>query len=443
MPVSRLGRLKAGLRDMAGRTWEAELILSAGVTFALIQLPGLLDGLFLRLEAGLSGPLFTMGLMVYTYVKLVLFVTIACFVVHLLSRAYWIALIGLQSAFPQGVRWEETQYGPVARDIYPRLSPSLTRLIDQVDRFGSSLFAFAFVMSAGFIISLLWIPILSLAAFAVRRWLLPDASFGALLLTLALVVAIPQTVAAMLDKAYEKKTVGPRLRRFIAGAYRLNYRLLGQRFYGPLSLTIFTNTSKRLMYPLALLFTVGLMGFFIADLIVDRGRAELSTASYVPVNAGARGMDPRHYEDMREETVRTPLIPSIPGDIVTGPYLRVFLPYHPRREEALLAERCPGVEPARPSALVMRRPEPPSDPILERSLACIAGLWTVVLNGDTLSPDFSFLRHPDSGARGIVAYLPTAELPAGRNLLFLERPDEPASTEPESRPIRYWIPFWK
>ena len=46
--------------------------------------------------------------------------------------------------------------------------------------------------------------------------------------------------------------------------------------------------------------------------------------------------------------------------------------------------------------------------------------------------------------RGIVTYLPTADLPRGRNALRIERVevDEPEEGEEAEPPTEYYIPFW-
>ena len=278
-------RLLGGLRDL-GDTWEAELILSAGLTFALLQLPGVLDDGLLRLETRLGGPVLTLAIMAYTYLKLALYVIITCFAVHLLSRAYWIALVGLLSAFPDGIDWSRTTYGPIGREEYAELTPSLERLTRGADRFASSLFAFAFVMSGGLILSLFLIPVIGLVALAVRRWLVPGVDLALIIIGIALVIALPPALASLVDRSLGDRAPGF-LQAWARRAYRVNYRLFGQRYYGPMSLTIFTNTRRRLMYPAIALFFVALFAVFMAELVSVRGRGEVSTVAYVPTAAGS------------------------------------------------------------------------------------------------------------------------------------------------------------
>ena len=66
----------------------------------------------------------------------------SCFLVHLMAPAYWVGLIGLQRAFPEGIDWNRTGHlGPVTREHYRETLPAHQSLVDRTDRFASSLFA--------------------------------------------------------------------------------------------------------------------------------------------------------------------------------------------------------------------------------------------------------------------------------------------------------------
>ena len=101
--------------EPAVRPWELELLISGAVVFSLLQVPGVVDGLFAHVQVHLAERAHFGAFMLYTYVKLILYTLISCFILHLGTRAYWVGLIGLETVFPHGVRWEDTSYGPVVR----------------------------------------------------------------------------------------------------------------------------------------------------------------------------------------------------------------------------------------------------------------------------------------------------------------------------------------
>ena len=87
-------------------TWEMELLISGATVFGLLQLPGLADRLLFHVHNSSAEPVAAFVLPLWIYVKSALLTLAATFVVHLALRGYWIALVGLSSVYPDGIRWE-------------------------------------------------------------------------------------------------------------------------------------------------------------------------------------------------------------------------------------------------------------------------------------------------------------------------------------------------
>jgi len=126
MPVFSSRPLEAGPSDAelaasgvpdTSPTWELELLISGAVLFALFQIPTQLTAFFARLEPHATSTMMSVLLLGQLYMKAILYALIASFVVHLVARAYWVGLVGLQSVFPKGVRWENFKSGPVCCPI--------------------------------------------------------------------------------------------------------------------------------------------------------------------------------------------------------------------------------------------------------------------------------------------------------------------------------------
>src|SRR6476660_3842913 len=98
-------------------TWEVELLISGVAVFAMLQMPGWLDDRWFalrpRLDAGWLEPL----LLIYIYAKSGVLLLACTFVVHLLLRARWIALVGMHSVYPAGIDWNRLRIGPVQREV--------------------------------------------------------------------------------------------------------------------------------------------------------------------------------------------------------------------------------------------------------------------------------------------------------------------------------------
>ncbi|MEE4300416.1 MAG: hypothetical protein V2J24_13320, partial [Pseudomonadales bacterium] len=135
-------REDTALERLRTRTDELELIISSLTIFALFSLPGWLYDRFADSYTHLSTGFAIAGLIVATLITGICYLLGACFVVHLMARAYWVGLIGLRIAFPEGIDWHRTKnLGPLTREHYRASLPTQSELIHSTDRFASSLFA--------------------------------------------------------------------------------------------------------------------------------------------------------------------------------------------------------------------------------------------------------------------------------------------------------------
>ena len=81
-------------------TWEVELLISGVAVFAMLQLPGLLDDAIFAWRPRFSQEWSSVVFLLYVYSKGAAVLLAGTFVVHLLLRARWIALVGLHSIHP-------------------------------------------------------------------------------------------------------------------------------------------------------------------------------------------------------------------------------------------------------------------------------------------------------------------------------------------------------
>lgn len=147
-PPRRLDRnALARLRD---RTDELELIISSLTIFALFTMPGWLFGKIADIYTHLSTSLVVAGTLGATLLAGISYGLAACFVVHLMTRAYWVGLIGLRTVFPDGINWSRTPgIGPLTRQYYQETLPDLDTVINSTDRLASSLFAVISMLTLG------------------------------------------------------------------------------------------------------------------------------------------------------------------------------------------------------------------------------------------------------------------------------------------------------
>jgi len=226
-------------------------------------------------------------------------------------------------------------------------------------------------------------------------------------------------------------------RAMMRSAARLTYnRVQASALFMPLLFTLITNLRQRRR---GLVVVIGVPVLFVAffivkDVLLGRRMVHADGYAYLPAEGGALAVEPGYYADQRDGAPGESSLPEIQSDMVRDPYVRLFIPYRPRRHNALIARRCPGV----------RADASPTAAGNAAVLRCLAALQPVTLNGKPLQPAFRFYTHPGTGFRGIVAYIPTAGLPKGENVLSIAQlaiPD-PTPAEAAVHDPPYSIPFW-
>lgn len=434
---------RRSMRELYRRTWELELLLSGAVLFALIQAPAAVDQIYDRLEPQIAGSWRETVFLAYYYVKLALYTLLSAFLLHLCARAYWIGLIGLQSVFPRGVRWNRSRAGPLTIRVYRSLLPDTRTAILRADRLSSAIFAIAFAVVILFFVSLL------VGAFAGTVTLLVGAIVPAVpgdmvfWLTFLLVVLGPAWITAADRKRGERWDPQSRSARFSERVLRVYSRATLTRLHGLTTMTLSTNLDRRLLIVGSTLAGILLVGLFLVkDVLVRRDVLVGGTYTHFPDVAGGLGVDPDHYESLRPPGEVYQNMPSIPDPVITGPYVRLFAPISARRSEEVIAMTCPDAPRFHGGGIRFRGLEPPPADSVRAVIACLTIVLAPQLDGRPVTAPFLLFRDPESGVRGLVAFIPTDSLPPGLHTLQLARWPRENRDEDEPRPP-YSIPFWR
>ncbi|HEX8691117.1 MAG TPA: hypothetical protein VF746_01650 [Longimicrobium sp.] len=435
------GTLGQTRHEPAVRPWELELLIAGAVVFAMLQLPGRLDGWFHGLEPRLSISAHQALFLFYTYGKVIAYTLIGAFLLQLTVRAYWVGLIGVEAVFPHGAKWDADRYGPVTREVMRERTSSLQSLIDRADRFASLTFGFTFTLVMILVVGIGLTGLLWVLAFGVSRAAFGGAHHLPVFMALLLAIFVPSLVLWALDRTVAKRLApGSRpwrvLRAGIVATYWLNLTWL----YGTVMSTLFSNLPKRRANTIFLGVSFGMMALVLVKGTLGDVMG-LDGAAYLPDDAGRRGASNAYYQSQREEGELYRNSPSIQSDIIREPYVRLFIPYNTLLLDRVIERRCPWVRPFEKGG----NEGAADDAAMDAVLRCWSSLQRVTLNGRPLQPSYRFSRDPATGVRGIVAYLPTAGLPRGENVLTVERPPLPDDmgplVKPRPRPPHY-IPFW-
>ena len=387
------------LRD---RTDELELIISSLTIFALLSIPGWLFDKIADIYTHLSTSLAIASIVGTTLLAGTSYGLAACFVVHLMARAYWVGLIGLRTVFPDGVNWSKTPgLGPLSRQYYRDTLPDLDTVIQNTDRLASSLFAVISMLT----LSVLWfgtilIVILVVSGAVGARFGLTNTGMGiGSAVLLSVFVGIP-ILLYLLDRQLASRV--PRLvdSRIFAGLVRFLRRVAGlafpQRLVLPVQLTLQSNTR-----PAAFFIALTLSIIFIVAVGNTRAAAWRNFTlsgefAYLDTAQVQQGFRSTYYEDMSSPLDRMRGWPRVDSFNQSGGFVRLFLPYHPLRDNLVLDQLCGSAEKA---------PD---------RVACLRQLWTVGIEGKPVSmANFEPAERADLGMRGLIGLVPLAGLEPG------------------------------
>lgn len=421
---------RVAFESLRERTDELELIISGISLLALLALPGWLFEHWARLEVHAEGQRHLLISLAFQLASGLSMTLAGAFLLHLAVRAYWVGLIGLKAAFPAGIRWDAIRsVGPITRDYHRRTIVDLDAAIDAADQAASIVFALVSLVA----LSVLWLgallSMLTLLAMGIARLLgwgaEPAGEIGAyVFVLLSLGIVFP---TLLLDSAWLARVrpmpVAPWRRRLVEALVRLQRLLFAQRLVLPVQLSLESNLPRWTFSAVFLLLIACTLVLGSVQEKAVRQFALIASYDYFADADADDGLRSAHYESLRSSAhdalARVPLIPS---DLVADGHLRLFLPYLPDRDNAVLRQRC-----AQSAERAQRQ-------------SCLAGLWQVTLDAVPVDlAGFVLAERRDIGQRGLQGYLSLAGLAPGRHEL---RVGWNAGGPAAAKPVEYRIPFW-
>jgi hypothetical protein len=414
-------------------TWEMELLVSGATVFGLMQLPQLLDHAYFRVvnlsPADYAMPLFAL----WGYSKFATISLVITFVMHLCLRGYWVALVGMNSVYPGGIRWEKLRMGSVARDGIARDPPTMAAIIEAADNRATRIFA------VGFGFAMLMLKLAFAVLLLLGLCLLFDAAFGgeytaAVFGTILAVAVVPIAVAVIVDRRFGKflspgHTVHQTIGRVLSFYSRLG---VGPRS-NPLIALFTSHEGRSRSMAILLTFMIPIAMVIMMQNSVQKRRLPmglfvgLSTDDPYSASASPNAF----YSDADDDSSGRLPLPHIPGRVAEGVYLPLFVPFLPRLHGPALQRACPA-------SLAMAR-----EPAATRArLECLAKLSDIRIDGTVQAVELQASTDPRTGQPGMLAMLPVGALAPGRHELSLSEPARD-SLAAAGRFRRYRIPFWK
>ena len=413
-------------------TWEVELLISGVAIFAMLQLPGWLDDRMFALEPQIDSDWRTVLLLCYFYAKSAAVVLAITFAAHLLLRAQWVALMGMHSVYPQGVRLDKMRIGPIQRAIEAVEPDTTVDVIERADNRASVLFAIG--VSVALLIAFMCVffcgalvlvnLLLQTIGWDINPMNVMTAAFALLML--------PILAAGMFDQARGARLQRDGLaHRLLSATLRFYIRIgMGRRNNHVLAVLTSNGGERRMMALVIGVMLAALIGV-IATYKAMQTSSPIGSYGLFP-DAREFEIDAAHYDDQRDAT-RADAVPYIDSMVVDGPYLRLTVPYEPRRDGP-----------------AMRTCKQPADanPVQQAQalLTCLQGVRSVLLDGQPMKGlRYEIASDPRTVRPALLAMIDVRALAPGRHELLVGRPLDPGSGRDRKDPTyrHYRIVFWR
>lgn len=410
-------------------TWDMELLVSAASVFALLQLPGWMDAAYFDARPRLDVYWDLFARIAWSYGKLGAMVLAGAFALHLCLRAYWIALVGMDSIFPEGVRWDALRLGPRrVRALQAWEEPMAVR-IERVDNRASYVFALGLTlaMSMMFVLVLVALCYVLMAgvAWATGWRVLPDGAFW-----LLAAGAAPLMIAAAVDRRLGARIgEGSRAARAIDAVYAFYARLGFGRGSNPTLLLMQSHegVGRMMAVTLGAVLVAALLAF--GQMLVQRNAPGDAPGHWPAAGVGtADSVVSAHYRD--QSPPASSLLPTIDSAFPEGDYLTLVVPFDPKRHPAAFAKACPQAWHAADS------------PPRRQALRTCAGRWLDLrLDGQPVPAHVRFHDDQRTGLASMLVVMPVGTLAAGGHELALASP--PPAWRAREQAARYRIVFWR
>ncbi len=414
------------LKQLQRESWQLELLISGFAIFLLLQAPNIADhfarhvhsfGFWLRFTILPLIVLFRDGSLVLAF----------CLVTHVALRGVWVALIGLYSTFPNGVRTKNLGFSNYYMEKWSRNPHDGKTMIQRLDDIGSSIFATSFLVVGNLVSFCSFYCCIVLASLILDTgtgWIKISGSFLFFSLLALAVLGLINTLTGGAFRRHER----------ISRIYYPIDKLIGwvslSFVYRPVYEVLATNTSKGRVLGLTLLILGVIVG--------------LETRLNTITTAGERYY--AYYDDSRPDNLFSPGY-TIPTAIVTGDALPLFIAFDARTITDAQTN-CPDATPDRWAGLKF------FGNLLalggrefqwleqQKFFTCAAKQYELLLDGKPIeTPAFHYdLRNENKMARhGFSAFIPLPDGVYGRMVLTVKR----RTSSEESSRFAASIPFWR
>ena len=406
------------LKILETQSWQAELIISGLIVTGLLKFPNWVKnfGQKYLLNSTESSYLF------FDFILMMLltatFILIIFFVAHFVMRTIWVALLGLNSVYPQGINPDSKnglgpKYWKKAKEEFPDLSSYNQELDDKC--------SLMFSMACNLVITIISIGVLVFSFYLFYRLLIAifpnlrdySAHIGIGLYILFAILAFSvQHIAKKYPDNLKVQKFMESYGKIMGGLFSL-YIFKKPNSY--ISGTIVSNAKPNKLAVLGMMLFGGVMGFNAAAQTKDNPiYRSFSGPRYMIFNNRTEKFFNFNYENLRNpETL--PFTPFIQSDVILDDFIKLYIPTIEREKEHMGVKSLNILQ-----RLKMKRIE--RNEYYRKQLPSYLKFNQITLNEKAIDiTDAMYYEYDSRVEEGILIYLSTAHCKEGKNILEIKK----------------------
>lgn len=366
--------------------------------------------------------------------------------------------------FPDGVRWQRLNMGPVLREFNERRLGSAADAIERADNrativfamgvmLGSKLVVISIIAGVGFVIIaalgsifgvhfdlpavftvifvLVLVPFLIAKAYDQRGTRQPRIQ--RILMRIFTFVHLPHLAERMRERwVSTRRPDSPAKRGILLRVFSASWNIgIGRNSYAWMLLTSQIGEFRTLLVIWFIFVPVTIIGGI--NVFVLRSSEWIGNYALFPhIANGSNAINAAYYDDQRN-VVRSEATPYIQSAVVTDPFIKLVVPYQPNRDAAAMKRLCA-------SALRMDDAHARA----QNTLDCLGTLHAVTLDGvPARNLRYDVGSDIRNGQPALVAMIDVRALAAGRHELIVQRAPSARNRDGDEAITQYVIPFWR
>jgi hypothetical protein len=399
-------------------TWQMELLVSGGVVIAVWQLLAALDA---HVASALSPLKQTSDFaqIFYLYPYAAFLAAGIAFALHLAMRSMWIAVVGVISVYPGGIRWENYQVSAKTAERMRKHFAEPAQVLEKLDNHSTIVFALGISIASMMFGSLLLMTVIFGIVKLLHWGILSHWSEHQVFTLISLPPFSVFLLAQFIDTGLSRWIPQQSWLAIVARKIIVSSTRLFAPGAGGYLLTVLTTNFGRWIG------TIGVSGLVVAAILLAGTRIAIKhekrpTLQPLVIQMAAAEL---MYRDTRslESLSSTPFIDS---KFSTSPYLSVHIPFRLLHFKDLAERVCKSTF---------------TTAIDVRAITCLRQGIDIKLDNQAMLCPLELFANPANGTYTLHCVMDVRHLIVGRHELRIEIPPRDA----EEMPFVYTIPFWR